>query len=49
MAELKDQPRKKTPVERTYNRLKDDMDGLLVTLFNLGDDDKLIPIISEIY
>ena len=35
--------------ERIYKKLVKDMDVLLKELYNLGDEDELIPIISEVY
>lgn len=38
-----------TPLERQFNANKADLDNALKLLFNLGEDDNLIPLISELY
>ncbi|KAA3595833.1 MAG: adenine methyltransferase [Calditrichaeota bacterium] len=37
------------PLERQFTNLKNELDSLLTELFALGNDDKLIPLISELY
>lgn len=41
--------RQLTPLERDFHNKKEELDKTLKQLFNLGDDDNLIPLISEIY
>ena len=38
-----------TPLERQFHANKADLDNALKLLFNLGEDDNLIPLISELY
>lgn len=37
------------PVKRQFENTKIEIDGALKTLYNLGNDDNLIPLISELY
>lgn len=37
------------PLQRQFKREKDKLDNLLAELYNLGDDDLLIPLIKELY
>lgn len=41
--------RKLIPLKRQFNRLKNNLDETLKTLYNLGEADKHIPLISERY
>lgn len=45
----KNDKRKQTILIRSFNSKKVELDTFLTTLFNLGEDDKLIPLISEVY
>lgn len=38
-----------TPLDRQFKNKKIELDETLKSLFNLGDDDNLIPLISELY
>ncbi len=37
------------PLQRQFENSKNDLDELLKSLYNLGEDDNLIPLISELY
>ena len=37
------------PLQREFDTQKHKLDNTLITLYNLGDDDKQIPTISKIY
>ena len=41
--------RKLIPLQRQFDSQKNELDKTLKTLYNLGEGDKLIPLISEIY
>jgi len=41
--------RKRAPLHRQFNRLKSELDQSVKTLYNLGNGDSLIPLISEVY
>lgn len=41
--------RKLVPLNRQFINKKTEMDDTLKALFNLGEDDSLIPTISEMY
>jgi len=41
--------RKIIPLQRKFNSQKNELDELLKTLFNLGESDSLIPLISKLY
>ncbi|MGB1243080.1 MAG: hypothetical protein ACPG49_11195, partial [Chitinophagales bacterium] len=41
--------RKLIPLKRQFNRLKNNLDETLKSLYNLGEADKHIPLISEKY
>jgi len=41
--------RKLIPLQRQFDNQKSELDELLNTLFNLGESDSLIPLISELY
>ncbi len=41
--------RKRAPLHRQFNRLKSELDQSVKTLYNLGNSDSLIPLISEVY
>ena len=47
--QVQDNIRLKTPLQRKFNNTKTSLDKLLQELFQLGKDDELIPLISEIY
>jgi type I restriction-modification system DNA methylase subunit len=49
MEEDKESKRKWTPLNRSFAKKQEEMRGLLKKLFNLGDSDKKIPLIFEIY
>lgn len=41
--------RKQVPLQRQFEKKKKELDNLLKTLYNLGEDDNQIPLISELY
>lgn len=41
--------RKLIPIRRQFNKLKSELDENLKSLYNLGKEDSLVPLISEIY